>query len=186
MMQNNKRFLKGPMPMDQEKHIFTDNSRWKWVIRWLATHMAATAFGFALGVYLLPILTQPPSPDQMILSAAAESALYAGEFQRDLDGSDFFHWGVGTVSLTADSIVHQGSLAPGPDYMAYLSPVFVSNEAEFLAVKDQSLSIGSVKTFDGFMLPLTAQIPLGDFKAVIIWCEAFGEFITAAELAPSR
>ena len=172
--------------MDQEKHIFTDNSRWKQVIRWLATHISATVLGFALGIYLLPILTQPPSPDQTMLRAAADSALYAGEFQRDLDGSDFFHWGVGTVSLTADSIVHQGSLAPGPDYMAYLSPVFVSNEAEFLAVKDQSLSIGSVKTFDGFMLPLTSQVPFGDFKAVVIWCEAFGEFITAAELSRIR
>jgi len=172
--------------MKTDKNIFKKYSRWAVVGRSMITHLSAVAIGFALGVYLLPILTQPASPDQMMLSAAAEKALYVGEFQRDLDGSDFFHWGVGTVSLSADSIVHQGSLAPGPDYMAYLSPVFVSNEDEFLAVKDQSLSIGSVKTFDGFMLPLTAQIPVGDFKAVIIWCEAFGEFITAAELAPSR
>ena len=31
------------------------------------THVVAIAFGFALGVYLLPILTAPESPDQTVL-----------------------------------------------------------------------------------------------------------------------
>ena len=31
------------------------------------THIVTIAFGFALGVYLLPILTAPDSPDQTVL-----------------------------------------------------------------------------------------------------------------------
>ena len=155
----------------------------RWLVA-LITHVVAGAFGFALGIYLLPILTAPDSPDAMVLESSAKTALYAGEFTKDLDGSDLFHWGTGRISLSSESLVHQGELAPGPDYMAYLAPKFVTNEEQFLQIKSQSLSLGSVKTFKGFMLPINERIDFDQYQAVVIWCEAFGEFITAASLDP--
>ena len=152
----------------------------------LFTHLAAVAFGFALGIYLLPILTAPDSPDAAVLESSAKTAMYQGDFTKDLDGSDLFHWGTGRIYLSSDSLVHQGELAPGPDYMAYLAPSFVTNEEEFLAIKDQSRSLGSVKTFQGFMLPINEPIDLTRYRAVVIWCEAFSEFITAATLRPVK
>ncbi len=58
-----------------------------------ATHIVALAFGFALGVYLLPILTAPAAPDGAELSAKAQGAAFSGTFTRDLRDSDFLHWG---------------------------------------------------------------------------------------------
>lgn len=148
---------------------------------WLITHAGALAIGFALGVYMLPILTAPPSPDASTLAEMSKDATYKAEFKRDLPGSDFLHWGEGSVSLGNGKIVHQGKLAPGPDYMVYLVPKFVSDEAEFLPLKDQSKVIGSVKTFNGFVLDIPDGVNIDDYDTVLVWCEAFSEFITAAK-----
>ncbi len=147
----------------------------------LVTHGAALAIGFALGVYLLPILTAPPSPDAATLQAMAQDAKFTGRFARDLPGSDFLHWGEGTVSLTDSQIIHEGTLAPGPDYMAYLVPEFVTDEATFLDLKAQSVVIGPVKTFEGFALDIPEGVDIGQYTTVLIWCEAFSEFISAAK-----
>ena len=73
-----------------------------------ATHALALAIGFGLGVYLLPILTAPASPDRATLSSMAEKATYRGDLTRELRGSDFLHWGEGTLSLGATQVVHEG------------------------------------------------------------------------------
>jgi len=159
----------------------------KWLVLASVSHALTLILGFGLGVYLLPILTAPNSPDQSILEAHEAAALYTGTFTKDLDGSDLFHWGTGSIFLSEDTLVHQGELAPGPDYQAYLAPTLATNEAEFLAIKDQSVNLGSVKTFGGFMVSINKPVDISQYQAVVIWCEAFGEFITAATLTkPNR
>ncbi len=145
------------------------------------THGAALAVGIALGIYLLPILTAPPAPDSATLEAMAKDAVFKAEFPRELRGSDFLHWGEGTVSLTQTQIVHAGRLAPGPDYMVYLVPEFVEHEDEFLPIKSKAQVIGPVKTFEGFILDMPDGVNAEDFNTVLVWCEAFSEFITAAK-----
>ena len=145
------------------------------------THIIALAAGFALGIYLLPILTAPEGPGAEMLEQSAQDALYTGEFTRDLRGSDFVHWGEGKISLTATKIVHEGKLAPGPDYKLYLVPEFVEHEDEFEPVKASAVRIGDVKTFNGVILDVPEGVDIGKYNTVVIWCEAFGEFITAAK-----
>lgn len=145
------------------------------------SHIAALVIGFGLGVYFLPILTAPDSPDAAALEAQAEGAMFAGEFSRDLKGSDFLHWGEGTISLTPTMIVHEGALSPGPDYKLYLTNGFVENEEEFEAVKAQAALIGDVKTFGGLLLDIPAGVDVHAFDTVVIWCESFAEFITSAK-----
>lgn len=145
------------------------------------THGAALAVGFALGVYLLPILTAPPSPDAAALEAMAQDAVYTTEFAQNLRGHDFLHWGKGTVSLSPQRIVHEGTLAPGPDYMVYLVRDFVEHEDEFLPLKSQSALIGQVKTFEGFAVDIPQGVDLKAYTTVLVWCEAFSEFIAAAK-----
>ena len=135
--------------------------------------------GFALGIYLLPILTAPPSPDEATLSEMAATATYTAEIQQDLPGNDRLHWGEGRISLTASQIVHEGRLAPGPDYRLYLVPDFVDHEDAFAPLKDSSRVIGNIATFGGFILDLPADVTLEEYTTVLIWCEAFGEFIAA-------
>ena len=145
-----------------------------------ATHSAALLIGFGLGVYLLPILTAPPSPDQAMLKEMAKDALYRAELTRDLRGSDFLHWGEGAMSLNKSEIVHEGRLAPGPDYKLYLVKEFVEHEDEFLPIKDQAQLVGDVKTFNGFLLDVPGDVVIEQFTSMVVCCEAFSELITSA------
>lgn len=151
------------------------------LITFLFTHGVALAIGFALGIYALPILIAPPSPETAMLEEKAQSALYAADFTRELRGSDFLHWGEGTVSITPTQIVHEGALAPGPDYKVYLLKTFVEHEDEFEPLKSEAALIGDVKTFGGFLLDIPAGVNVDDYTTVVVWCETFGEFITAAK-----
>ena len=147
----------------------------------LLSHGVALAIGFALGIYALPILTAPPAPDAAMLQERAQGAAFTAEFRRDLAGSDFLHWGEGRVSLTDSQIVHEGRLAPGPDYKLYLLPRFIEDEAGFEGLRPQALRVGDVKSFSGFVLDLPGGVDLTRYDTVLIWCETFGEFITAAQ-----
>ena len=151
------------------------------ILIYLVTHGIALAVGFALGIYLLPILTAPPSPDAQVLEESASEAMFTATLTRELRGSDFVHWGEGTISVSADKIVHIGKLAPGPDYKLYLVKEFAQHEDEFEPIKDQAVQIGDVKTFEGFVLDLPAEVDVTQYSTVLVWCEAFGEFITAGQ-----
>lgn len=147
----------------------------------VVSHSLALAIGFALGIYLLPILTAPKGPDMATLKAGAQDAMFSAQLRRDLSGSDFLHWGDGTVSVSSKQIVHIGKLAPGPDYKLYLVPKFVEDAVGFLAVKSQSAQVGEVNSFGGFILSVPDSIDVSAFDTVLVWCEAFGVFITAAQ-----
>lgn len=145
------------------------------------SHLLFGAAGFALGIYMLPILTAPPAPEMAEIEAVKQSAAYTGTFRRDLKGSDFLHWGEGEVSVSSSRIAHNGKLAPGPDYKLYLTNGFVEDEAGFNALKVSAARIGDVKTFSGFVLDVPADIDINGYDTVVVWCESFGEFITAAK-----
>lgn len=152
----------------------------KWLLR-LVTHGVALAVGFAAGVYFLPILTAPPAPTDVNVQEQMRDARYSATFRRDLEGSDWLHWGEGKVWVGADAIGLMGKLAPGPDYKLYLTPAFVQTEAAFERVRSESVRIGDVRTFDNFLVPVPAGVEVSRYNTVVVWCESFGEFITAAK-----
>lgn len=39
--------------------------------------------------------------------------------------------------------------------------------------------VGDVKTFKNFMVPGPESVDPSRYNTVVIWCEAFGQFITA-------
>ena len=51
-----------------------------------------------------------------------------------------------------------------------------------MKIEDQSVEVGEVKAFSNFSLDVPPGIKVGDYPAVLIRCEAFGEFITAVVL----
>ena len=146
-----------------------------------ATHLAAVALGFALGVYMLPILIAPPAPSADEVAAQAATASFKGQFRRDLRDSDALHWGEGTVSVSRSAIALAGELAPGPDYKLYLSPEFVETEADFARLKPAMARVGDVKTFQNFLVPVPESIDPARYNTVVVWCETFSQFITAAQ-----
>lgn len=166
------------------------------VTGWLGRHpflygganlMAGLVIGFGLGVYFLPILIAEDGLTdtqlaEITIAAEQSGSLRSGAFVRDLDGSDAFHWGEGTIYANADRVWLDGSVSPGPDYRLYFTPAFVETEAAFYEIKDQSVEVGAVKAFENFSLDIPAGINPDDYQGVIVWCERFGEFITAATL----
>jgi hypothetical protein len=145
------------------------------------SHLLVAAIGFAAGIYLLPILTAPPAPTAADVKAAAGVADFKGQFRRGLKDSDLLHWGEGTVSVSRTAIALTGKVAPGPDYKLYLSPEFVETEADFNRLKPTMARVGDVKTFENFIVPVPGNIDPAAFNTVIVWCESFGQFITAAK-----
>jgi hypothetical protein len=147
----------------------------------IISHGTVLVLGFLAGIFVLPILTQPPSPDESAMVDIEVKALYSGEFDRDLRGSDLFHYGQGDFYLSPQYIGFRGTLAPGPDYQLYLSPKFVQNKAEFLANKATMQHIGQVRRFSNFLLAIPSSVNVADFNSVVIWCESFQKFITAGQ-----
>ena len=115
------------------------------------------------------------------VQAVASKALFTSEFRRDLKDSDALHWGEGKVSIGDGNVGFIGKIAPGPDYKLYFSPEFVETEADFFRLKERMVRVGDVKTFENFIVPIPAGIDPADYVAVIVWCEAFSQFITAAK-----
>ncbi|MDG3086284.1 DM13 domain-containing protein [Vibrio hannami] len=147
----------------------------------VATHLAVGAFGFGAGIYALPILIAPPAPSEAEVKTASSQALYKATFRKDLQDSDTFHWGEGTVSIGEQVVTFMGELAPGPDYKLYLSPEFVETESDFNRLKHSMVRIGDIKTFDNFVVDVPEGINTSAYNSVIVWCETFGEFITSAK-----
>lgn len=151
------------------------------VVLLIISHGVAIALGFALGIYALPILTAPDSPTVEQVQTVAAQATYRSEFVKDLQDSDALHWGEGTVTISPTTITFMGELAPGPDYKLYLAPAFVETEADFNRMKPAMQVVGDIKTFDNFLVNVPDSISVSDFNTVVIWCESFGQFITAAQ-----
>lgn len=147
----------------------------------IASHGVVAVAGFAAGIYALPILIAPTAPSHSEVTAVESGAIFNGEFRRELPGSDALHWGEGVLSVGADTIAFMGELAPGPDYKLYLSPEYVETEDEFLLWKDRMTVVGDVKTFQNFIVPVSPAIDPSNYTTAIVWCESFGEFITAAQ-----
>lgn len=151
------------------------------VVALIATHLVVGGLGFVGGMYTLPILTAPPAPTEATIKTAHQNALFKAQFRRNLKDSDALHWGEGVVSVGPDAISLMGELAPGPDYQLYLSPEYIETEADFNQLKPKMVSVGEVKTFNNFLVPVPEGIRPSDFTTVIVWCESFGQFITSAK-----
>ena len=100
---------------------------------------------------------------------------------RDLEDSDALHYGKGRVVIGADAVTFEGELSPGPDFRLYFSPRFIETEADFEQHRDDLVQVGMVMTIDNFIVDLPEGFDPDDYNSVIVWCESFGQFITAAQ-----
>jgi hypothetical protein len=145
------------------------------------SHAIVLVGGFAAGIYVLPILTAPKAPTSAEVQSLATGAEYTGQFRRDLKGSDVLHWGEGTIAVSSRAVSLVGRVAPGPDYKLYLSPEFVETEDDFFRIKAHSVRVGDVKTFENFIVAVPPSIDVSRYTTVVVWCESFSQFITAAK-----
>lgn len=147
----------------------------------VTSHAVVAMLGFAGGIYALPILIAPLAPSAAEVGEVATKAAFSGQFRRDLTDSDALHWGEGTVSVSADAVALMGRISPGPDFKLYLAPEFLQTEVDFQRLKSKMLRVGDVKTFDNFVVPMPSGVDPAAYNTVIVWCESFSQFITAAK-----
>ncbi|MCL1068703.1 DM13 domain-containing protein [Shewanella olleyana] len=147
----------------------------------ISTHALVLAIGFGAGIYALPILTAPYAPSIEQVKSIDTQQRFTAEFSRDLKDSDALHWGEGKVTIGDEFITLDGKLSPGPDFKVYLAKEFVETEADFNRLKSEMVQVADVKTFDNFLVPITTDVNVADYNTIIIWCESFGQFITAAQ-----
>ncbi|WP_153914383.1 DM13 domain-containing protein [Shewanella sp. TC10] len=147
----------------------------------ISTHALVLAIGFGAGIYALPILTAPDAPSIEQVQSVDTQQRFTAEFSRDLKDSDALHWGEGKVTIGDEFITLNGKLSPGPDFKVYLAKEFVETEADFNRLKSEMVQVADVKTFDNFLVPITTDVNVADYNTIIIWCESFGQFITAAQ-----
>lgn len=147
----------------------------------MITHSLMLVVGFAAGIYALPILVQPASPDVQAMGAVATKALFTSPVSRNLAGSDALHYGEGILYVGEKEIAFNGKLSPGPDFKLYLSPTFVETKDAFNRHKEEMVQVGDVKTFSNFMVSLPEGVDPNNYNTAIVWCEAFGQFITATQ-----
>lgn len=158
---------------------------WRWLIL-VTIHLIMPAIGLrAAFIRCRPSQRFKRRTQQRIESTATET-LYAGRLVRRLKGSDLSHWGEGEVRISRYRIAHIGRLALGPDYKLYLAPRFVDTKEAFLLIKDKSIYMGDAKTFNSFIVAVPASIDVSDYDAVVVWCEASDQFISAAKYQLSR
>ena len=145
------------------------------------SHFFFLIIGFGLGVYFLPILTAPESVEVGKINEYENKSLYQTEFVRNLRGSDPFHWGEAKVTISNKKITVNGKITPGPDYKLYLTSEFAQHEDEFLPIKDRAKYVAEIKSFENFVIDVPIGVDVNEYNTVIIWCESFKEFITAAQ-----
>lgn len=154
----------------------------KKILGLFASHVLMLAIGFGAGVYFLPILTAGDGPDQAQVKQAIAGSRYTAIFKKDLPGSDFLHWAQGAFGISERMIAFEGKIAPGPDYKVYLTSGYVDNKEQFLRIKNKAVRVGEVSTFERFIVDMSLQpVDLSRYNTIVIWCEAYSQFISAAQ-----
>jgi len=124
-------------------------------------------------------------PDEQVVQVLA-----SGQFNPDATDSDALHRGSGGVQIVrfgdeAKLVFNEDfQVSNAPDLRVYLSPDRnVLTKEGFNATKDQSIDLGSMRQFSGYQVyDIPAEYDIDDFQSVNIWCEAFGVYMTTANL----
>ena len=50
-----------------------------------------------------------------------------------------------------------------------------------MRLKSRMVRVGDVKTFENFLVAVPPGVDVARFNTVVVWCETFSQFITAAK-----
>lgn len=162
-------------------------ARWFVFVIGMIIGLAAGAAGMLVA---FPFLFPPPVVAENAPRTSTDAARLVGSFRFDdmAAGRDAIHWANGTGGIYRDGAMTVLRLddnfetGPGPAYWVYLNTTPVGEELDFTADAAR-VKVAPLKSFTGgqnYMLP--ADVNIGDFQTVTIWCEAFGAYIGSAPL----
>ena len=73
-------------------------------------------------------------------------------------------------------------MTPGPDYKLYRTPKYVDIKVGFEAIKAKIVSVGIIKAFENFGLPMPLSINANTYPAELARYEKFSMFISSTQL----
>ena len=133
---------------------------------------------------------EPVVEPEVVETEPKVNVIKEGEFNPDAEGSDSFHRGWGGVSVVelrgVNRLVFKDDfrVTNGPDYKVYLvEKSGVETGRAFRAIKSDSYRIGDLHQFRGYQtFEIPSNIDVDKIEGVVIWCEAFSQYISTADL----
>ena len=141
--------------------------------------------GFMLIVF--PYIFPPAQVNEAVKNVATKSVYATGTFIHP-NPSDPVHYGKGNVSIYFDSQKHEIYLhnnfevGPGPALYIYLSESSnIKTKSDFNNAKNFELE--KLKSFKGSQVyKVPSNVDIKKIKSVVVWCRAFKQLITSANL----
>lgn len=142
----------------------------------------------ALAMLLVyPFIFPPAEVNERITDAFNKQIFRSGIFIHP-NPSDPIHWGKGKVLIYHQDLLYEVYLTedfavgPGPDYHVYLSTGSgITSKSAFNSARN--FELGKLKSFNGGQVyRIDGDIDLTNIQSVVIWCKAFGQLISSAEL----
>jgi hypothetical protein len=130
-----------------------------------------------------PQTQQAPQPQQV--QPVLPKRIASGTFIH-ADPSDRVHWGKGRVSVFQNLVFLEPGfeVGPGPDFRVLLVPkAGIKTNADVRAVLAKSVDLGGLRAFKGSQkYSIPANVDLSQYQSVVIWCRAFSQLISPADL----
>lgn len=151
----------------------------------------AGLFGFLAGLAAMlivyPFIFPPPILNEKLVDAETKVLIAKGHFIHP-NPKDFIHYGQGSVNVYKDKHQYEILLnkdfkvGPGPAFHVFLADA--KNIKTNAAFKDsKKYDLGMLKSFQGSQIySIPPHINLSKIRSVVIWCVAFSQLITSAEL----
>ncbi len=153
--------------------------------------LIAGLLGFLIGLSMMlviyPFIFSPPVLNEKISNIETKTVVATGEFIHP-NPRDFIHYGQGTVSVYRSNKQYEIFLnknfkvGPGPAFHVFLSDAKnIKTNNHFQHSKKYDL--GKLKSFQGsqvYVIP--SQVDMSKIHSVVVWCVAFSQLITSANL----
>jgi len=72
-------------------------------------------------------------------------------------------------------------VTPGSDYKLYRTPKYVDIKVGFEAIKAKIVSVGIIRAFENFRLPMPLSVNAKNYPAVLARYEKFSMFMSSAQ-----
>ena len=156
---------------------------WRSIVIFCFGGAVGTIFGVALGFFIFPYVFPPPPAFEQLTEADRSPLKASGTFIH-ANPSDPVHYGMGRVSVFDDTVRLEPDfvVGPGPKYKVLLhSARGIRSAADIHAAS--YVDLGPLRAFKGSQnYTIPADVKVGDFQSVVIWCEAFDVLISPADL----
>lgn len=159
----------------------------KKILKYFVTLILGVFIGAVGMVFFYPFIFPPPQVNEQVQNVEAKQVIAEGQFTH-INPWDPVHYGKGGVEIYQDKKKNEVFLEKdfevglGPAYLVYLSETAdIKKAADFKSAKNYKL--GMLKSFKGSQVySVPDSVDVSKIKSVVIWCEAFGVLITAADL----